>query len=70
MRDKTKVDDASSSVLSSASQAHPCFPKSSRSLDDIASIRIFNQFVLEPAVVLIADQCDNRKARKFNEFQR
>jgi hypothetical protein len=41
-------------------------------LNEIASFRIFNQFVLESAVLLIADQCrhDGRETRKFHKFQR
>ena len=68
---KVEVNDPSAAALASPGQTHPRFPKPSCSLDDVTFFWIFNEFVLESAIILIGYQRgdDGRKARKLDEFQ-
>ena len=68
---KVEVNDPSAAALASPGQTHPRFPKPSCSLNNVTFFGIFNEFVLESAIILIANQRgdDGREARKFDEFQ-
>ena len=65
-----EVDHAGAAAFSASCQAHTRFPKSSCSLNDIASLRVLHQLVLESPIIVVADQrCnDSGKARKLDEF--